>query len=174
MVFFSKVFGWKMPEPVLDDDNPGWEIARIQMESDNQYSDENIENNWVGGFNVNTQDFKEDLDERLGTVWTTTHIQPENFQKLPKFMVEKTNQVMDSQDTDIEPIDPRALSRARRVSLGSDSTLEDLAPEPQRMDESNDVPSHNFLKKVMPRIENIISLPKNPRRDQQQVMYVSH
>lgn len=164
-----------MPEPVLDDDNPGWEIAGIQMESDNQYSsDENIENNWAGGFNANTQDFKEDLDEELGIIWTTTHIQPENFQKLPKFMVEKTNQVMDSQDTDREQIDPRALSRARRVSLGSDSTLEDPAPESQRMDESNDAPSHNFLKKVMPRIENIISLPENPRRDQQQMMYVSH
>lgn len=160
-----------MPEPVLDDDDPGWEIAGIQMESDNQYSsDENIENGLGGGFSVTTQDFKKDLDKGLGTVWTTTHNQPKNFQKLPKYRVEKTNQVMDSQGTDMEQIDPRTLTRARRLSPGSDSALEDLAPQPQRMNESNDVPSLNFLKKMMPRIENIIPPPESPRRDQQQMM----
>lgn len=170
---FSKVSGWKMSEPVLDDDSPGWEIARIQMESDNQYSsDENIENSLSGGFNVNTQDFKPDFDAGLGTIWTTTHNQPDNFQKLPKYRTEKTNQVMDSQDTEMD--DPGPLSRERRLSLGSDSTSEGLAPQPQRIGGFNSVSSPNFLKKMMSRTENIIPLSESPRRDQQQVMYVSH
>lgn len=160
---FSKVFGLKMPEPVLDDDSPGWEIARIQMESDNQYfSDENIENSLSGGFNVNTQDFKTDFDEGLGTVWTTTHNQPDDFQKMPKYRAEKTNQVMDSQDTEID--DSGTLSRERRLSLESDSTSEGLAPQPQRIG--------GF--KMMSRTENITPLSESPRHDQQQVMYVSH
>lgn len=172
--YFSKVFGWKMPEPVLEDDSAGWEIARIQMESDNQYSsDENIENSLSGGFNVNTQDFKKNLDAGLDTVWTTTHNQPDNFQKLPKFRVEITNQVMDSQDTDMEQIDPETLSRARRLSWGSNSTSEGLAPQPQRIAGFNSASSRNFLKKMKPRIENIIPLSESPRRDQK-VMYVSH
>lgn len=173
--YFSKFFGWKMPEPVIDDDIPGWEIARIQMESDNQYSsDEKIENSLSGGFNVNTKDFKKNLDAGLGTVWTTTHNQPDNFQKLPKYRVEKMNQVMDSQDTEMEKIDPETLSRARRLSLGSDSTSDGLAPQPERMGGFISVSSPNFLKKMTPRIENTIPPSGSPRRDQQQVMYVSH
>lgn len=164
-----------MPEQVFDDDSPAWEIARIQMGSINQYSsDENIENSLDGGFNVNTQDFKKKLDAGLGTVWTTTQNQLDNFQKLPKYSVGKTNQVMDSQDTEIHQIDPGKLSRARRLSLGSDSSSEGLAPQPQRIGGFNGVSSPNFLKKVMPRIENIIPLPESPRHDQQQVTYVSH
>lgn len=164
-----------MPDPVLDDDNPDWEMAGIQMESDNQYSsDENIENSLGGVFNVNTQEFKNDLHAGLSTVWTTTHNQPENFQKLPKYRVEKTNQVMDSLDTGMGQIDSGTLSRARRLSIGSDSRSEGLAPQPQRMGGLNGVPSPNLLKKMMPRIENIIPLPGSLRRDKQQAMYVSH
>lgn len=150
-----------MPEPMLDEDSPGWEIARIQMECDNQYSsDENIENNLSGGgFNMNA--------------WKITHNQPDNFQKLPKYRVEKTNQVMNSQDTEMKQIDPETLSRARRLSSGSDSTSEGLAPQPQRIGGFSSASSPNLLKQMMPRVENIIPLSESPRRDQHQVMYVS-
>lgn len=162
-----------MPDPMLEDDSPGWEMARIQMESDSQYSsDENIENSLSGRFNMNTQDFKNDLDAGLGTVWKTTHNQRDDFQKLSKYRVEKMDQVMDSQDTEMEQIDPQTLSRARRLSLGSDSTSEGLAPQPQRIGGFNSVSSPNFLKKMLPRIENIIPLSESPRREQQPVMYV--
>lgn len=162
-----------MPEPMLEDHSPGWEMARIQMESDNQYSsDENIENSLSGEFNMDTQDFKSDPDAGLGTVWKTTHNQPDNFQKLSKYRVDKMNQVMDSQDTEMEQIDPETLSRARRLSLGSDSTSEGLAPQPQRIGGFNSESSPNFLKKMMPRIENIILPSEGPRRDQHQMMYV--
>lgn len=159
---------------MLEDDNPGWQMARIQMESEDQYSsDENIENSLSGGFNMNTQDLKKDLDAGLGAVWKTTHNQPDYFQKLSKYRAEKMNQVMDSQDTEMEPIDPETLSRARRLSLGSDSTSEGLAPQPQRIGGFNSVSSPNFLKKMMPRIESTTPLSESPRRALQQVMYVS-
>lgn len=154
---------------MLDDDSPGWEIARIQMECDNQYSsDENIENNLSGGFNLNAQDFKRDLDGRLGTVWKITHNQPDNFQKLPKHRVDKTNQVMNSQDTEMEQIDPETLlSRARRLSSGSDSTSEGLAPQPQHTEGFSSASSPDYRKRMMLRIN------ESPTRDQHQVMYVS-
>lgn len=148
-----------MPEPMLDDDSPGWEIARIQMERDNQYSsDENIKN-LSGGFNMNS--------------WKITNNQPDNFQKLPKYRVEKTNQLMNSQDTEMEQIDPETLSRARRLSSGADSTSEGLAPQPQRIGGFSSASSPNFLNQMMPRAENIIPLSESSRRDQHQVMYVS-
>lgn len=157
---------------MLDDDSPGWEIARIQMEGDNEYSSdeniENIENNLSGGFNMNTQDFRKDLDGGLGTVWKITHNQPDNFQKLPKYRVEKTNHEINIQNTEMEQIDPETLlSSARRLSSGSGSTSEGLAPQPQRIGGLSSASSPDFRKRMMPRID------ESPRRDQHQVLYVS-
>lgn len=163
-----------MSEPVLEDEKPGWGIAGIQMESDNQYSsDENIENNLGVEFNMHTPDFKKHFDAGLGTVWTPSHNQPDFFQNLPKFRLKQTNRVMDSQNTGIEQIDIETLSRARRLSPQSDSTSEGLAQRPQRNDELDDILPLNFAKRMTPRIENVVPLPEIPGHNQQKVMYVS-
>lgn len=161
-----------MPEPVLDDDISGWGIAGIQMESDNQYSsDENIEKNLGVVFNVHTPDFKKHFE--AGTLWTTIQNQPDYSQNLPRYRLKQTKEVMDSRDTEMEQIDPGTLSRARRLSLQSDSTLEDSAQQPQRTDELGDMSPIDFPKKMTPRVGKVIPLSKIPRRDQQQVMYES-
>lgn len=160
-----------MPEPVLDDDISGWGVSGIQIESDNQYSsDENIEKNLGVGFNVHTPDFKKHFE--AGTLWTTIQNQPDYSQNLPRYRLKKTKEVMDSRDTEMEQIDPGTLSRARRLSLQSDSTLEDSAQQPQRTDELGDMSPIDFPK-MTPRVGKAIPLSKIPRRDQQQVMYES-
>lgn len=164
-----------MPKSVLNQDTPSRGIAGIQMRNDNRYSsDKNIEDNLGVGFNLHTPDFKRNFDEGLGTVWTTTDNQPDYFQNLLKYRVKQTKQIVDSQDTEMGQIDPETLSKARRLGLQSNSTSEDLAREPQRTDELEDMAPLDFPKKITPRIENIIPLPEFPRRDQQQVMYVSY
>ena len=161
-----------MPEPVLDEDTPSRGVADIQMKNDNRYSsDKNIENNLDVGFNVHTPDFKKHFDEGLGTVWTTTPDQPDYFQNLLKYRLMQTKQI---QDTEMGQIDPGTLSKPRRLSLQSNSTSEDLAQQPQRTDKLEDMTPLDFPRKMTPRIENIIPLPEFPRRDQQQVMYVSY
>lgn len=163
-----------MPEPALDEDPPSRGIVAIQMKNDNRYSwDVNIENNLDVGFNVHTPDFKRHFDEGPGTVWTTTHNQPDYFQNLPKYRLKQTKQIVDSQDTEMGQIDPGTLSKARRLSLQSNSTTEDFARQPQRTDELEDMPLDS-PNKMTPRIETVIPLPEFPRRDQQQVMYVSY
>lgn len=164
-----------MPAPVLDGDTPGWDIAGAQMERDDQYSsDENIEESLGFGFNSNTRDFKKHLDAGLGIVWTTTHNQPDYFQNLPKYRLKQMNEVMDKLDTNMEHTDPGPLSRAPRLSLGSDSTSLDLAQQPQRTDELDDMSPLIVQEKMIPRIENIIPRPESVKGDQQQVMYVSY
>lgn len=163
-----------MPEPVLDEDPPSRGIAAIQMKNDNRYSsDVNIENNLDVGLNVHTPDFKRHFDKGPGTVWTTTHNQPDYFQNLLKYRLKQTKQIVYSQDTEMGQIDPGTLSKARRLSLQSNSTTEDFARQPQRTDELEDMPLDS-PNKMTPRIENVIPLPEFPRRDQQQVMYVSY
>lgn len=163
-----------MPEPVLDEAPHSREIAAIQMKNDNRNSsDVNIENNLDVGFNVHTPDFKRHFDEGLGTGWTTTQNQPDYFQNLLKYRLKQTKQIVDSQDTKIGQIDPGTLSKARRLSLQSNSTSEDFARQPQLTDELEDMPLDS-PNKMTPRIENVIALPEFPRRDQQQVMYVSY
>lgn len=164
-----------MPEQVLDEDTPSRGIADIKMKNDDRYSsDENIENNLDVGFNVHTPGFRRHFDEGLGTAWTTTHNQPDYFPNLLKYRLKQTERIVDSQDTEMGKIDPGTLSKARRLSLQSSSTSEDLARQPQRTDKLEDMTPLNFQKKMTPTIENIIPLPEFPRRDQQQVMYVSY
>lgn len=164
-----------MPKPVLNQDTPSRGIAGIQMRNDNRYSsDQNIEDNLGVGFNVHTPDFKKVFDEGLGSVWTTTDNQPDYFQNLLKYRPNQTKQIVDIQDTEMGQNDPGTLSKARRLSLQSNSTSEDLARQPERTDELEDMAPLDFPKKITPRIENIIPLPEFSGRDQQQVMYVSY
>lgn len=151
-----------MPETVRDDHNPGW---GKQTESHDQYpSDGQIESDLGLGFGGHTPDLKKDFDAGLSTA---SHSQPDYSQSLPKYKMKQTNRMILSEDTEMNQIGPETLSR--RLSPQSDSTSELLAQRLQRTDDLMDISPLEFAKKMTPGVENVITLPEIPRRDQQKV-----